>query len=127
MEHLRRENGNPTLRELEERAYVDAGTRVSLLPRSTVGAVLRGRMPAKDLLLNFVRHCGNATGKQLQGWADAWERADACRRGELRPVAAVRSELVRVEDELRRTRAQLRQATVALARASTGLSARRAG
>ncbi|GAA2923846.1 hypothetical protein GCM10020221_19830 [Streptomyces thioluteus] len=82
MTHLRREHGNPTLRELEERACVDAGTKVSLLPRSTLGPALRGtRFPRKEVLLSFVRHCGNVPEGRLRDWADAWERADAFRRG----------------------------------------------
>lgn len=84
MNHLRRENGNPTLRELEERAVVRG---VSFLPKSTVGAVLRGRLPAKALLLNFVHYCGNVQDEQLQHWADAWERANTHHKGEARPIA----------------------------------------
>lgn len=117
MNHMRRENGNPTLRELEEKAYVDVENKVSLLPKSTVGAVLQGRMPAKDLLLNFVRHCGNVPEIQIQDWEDAWERANAYRKGELRPAAAqAQQELARVEEELKRAREQLEQATAELAR-----------
>ncbi|MEU1788109.1 hypothetical protein ABZ553_19895 [Streptomyces sparsogenes] len=65
MKDMWRENGNPPLRELEERAYIDVKNKVSLLPKSTVGAVLQGRMPAKGLLLNFVRHCGNVPEDRL--------------------------------------------------------------
>jgi len=79
MNQIRRENGNPTLRELEEKAIRHG---VSFLPRSTIGAVLRGRMPAKAMLLNFVRYCGNVPDNQLEHWADAWERANAYRKGE---------------------------------------------
>ncbi|MFF4756944.1 hypothetical protein ACWD5R_45450 [Streptomyces sp. NPDC002514] len=117
MKRMRREHGNPTLRELEKRAYIDLKNKVSLLPRSTVGAVLRGRMPAKNLLLSFVRYCGNIPESQLQGWEDAWERANAFRKGELRTTAAeMPEELARVQDELKRTREQLEQATTELAR-----------
>jgi hypothetical protein len=77
MREMCREHGNPTLRELEERAYIDVGNRVSLLPKSTLGAVLRGRMPARDLLLNFVRYCGNVPESRLGDWADAWDRVHA--------------------------------------------------
>ncbi|UED84508.1 hypothetical protein [Streptomyces profundus] len=70
----RREHGNPTLRELEDRARVHG---VSLLPHSTLGAVLRGRMPGKTLLLAFFRYCGGASDSQLAEWADAWDRVRA--------------------------------------------------
>ncbi|GAA0412329.1 helix-turn-helix transcriptional regulator [Streptomyces luteireticuli] len=114
MAHLRREHGNPTLRELEERAYVDAGHKVSLLPRSTLGPALRGtRFPRKDLLLSFVRHCGGVPERGLRDWADAWERADAFRRGRARPP----DEVARLRDELARTREQLDRARLALAEA----------
>ncbi|WP_191971849.1 helix-turn-helix domain-containing protein [Streptomyces luteolifulvus] len=87
MNHMRRESGNPTLRELEERAVVRG---VSFLPKSTVGAVLRGRLPAKALLLNFVRYCGNVPDEQLQHWADAWERVRSSLSGRDRRVSAGR-------------------------------------
>jgi len=117
MKDMCRENGNPTLRELEERAYIDVKNKVSLLPKSTVGAVLQGRMPAKDLLLNFVRYCGNVQENRLQEWEDAWERANAYRKGERRPEAAeAQQELAQVEEELKRTREQLEQATAELSR-----------
>ncbi|WP_318204705.1 hypothetical protein [Streptomyces sp. SCL15-4] len=77
MREMCRENGHPTLRELEERAYIDIANKVSLLPKSTLGAVLRGRMPARDLLLNFVRYCGNVPESRLGDWADAWDRVHA--------------------------------------------------
>lgn len=119
MKDMRRQNGNPTLRELEERAHIDVKNKVSLLPKSTVGAVLQGRMPAKGLLLNFVRFCGNVPENRLQEWEDAWERAHAYRKGELHPEAAkVQHELTHVEEELRRTRGQLEQARAELSRAA---------
>ncbi|MBM9506544.1 hypothetical protein [Actinacidiphila acididurans] len=77
MHHMRRENGNPTLRELEERATVRG---VSFLPKSTVAAVLRGRMPAKTLLRHFVRCCGNVPEHRLKDWEDAWDRVNAFRK-----------------------------------------------
>lgn len=77
MHHMRRQNGNPTLRELEERATVRG---VSFLPKSTVAAVLRGRMPAKTLLRHFVRCCGNVPDHRLKDWEDAWERVNAIRK-----------------------------------------------
>ncbi|GAA3798071.1 hypothetical protein GCM10022403_034910 [Streptomyces coacervatus] len=114
MNHLRRENGNPTLREMEEKAVVQG---VSFLPRSTVDAVLRGRMPAKALLLNFVRYCGDVPDHQLQHWAHAWERVNAYRKGEARPaMREVQHELARVENELKHTRERLEQATAELTR-----------
>ncbi|MGW4493175.1 hypothetical protein [Streptomyces sp. NPDC004376] len=82
MKGMCRENGNPTLRELERRAYIDVENKVSLLPKSTVGAVLQGRMPGKDLLLDFARYCGNVPDDRLKDWEDAWERAHAFRKGE---------------------------------------------
>lgn len=134
MKDMYRENGNPTLRELEKRAYIDAKNKVSLLPRSTVGAVLRGRMPSKELLLNFVRYCGDVPESRIQEWEDAWDRVDAYNRGELSPGAAqtqararalaqaqaqaqAQDKLTQVEEELKHTREQLEQATAELTRA----------
>lgn len=105
MNHMRREHGSPTLRELEEKAMV---ARVTFLPRSTVSAVLRGRMPTKDLLRHFVRYCGNVPKYQVKDWEDAWERVNAHRKGETCPVVGeVQHELKRAEDELARTRYEL--------------------
>ncbi|MEU8030702.1 hypothetical protein AB0C13_18960 [Streptomyces sp. NPDC049099] len=81
MRALRFAHGNKTLRELEV-AAVDGG--VSYLPRSSLGAVLSGkRMPSKTLLLNFVKVCGGVEPGSPTAllWEQAWERADAYRRG----------------------------------------------
>ncbi|MER5549288.1 hypothetical protein ABT072_44515 [Streptomyces sp. NPDC002589] len=82
MRALRFARGNKALRELELAATKDG---VSFLPRSSLGAVLSGtRMPSKTLLLTFVKMRGGVkpgTPAALQ-WEQAWERADAYRRGE---------------------------------------------
>ncbi|MFF9559073.1 helix-turn-helix domain-containing protein [Streptomyces albus] len=119
MNRMRRENGEPTLRELEEKATVRG---VSFLPRSTVSAVLRGRMPAKPLLRHFVRCCGNVPEHRLKDWEDAWDRADAHRRGGV-PVAAGEAQdaLARAEEELRRIRARLDEARGQLGEATAAL------
>ncbi|MEU4893373.1 helix-turn-helix transcriptional regulator [Streptomyces sp. NPDC044780] len=77
MRAMRLEAGGPSLRELEDRA---TSYGVTLLPHSTVGAVLRGeRMPSKTLLLHFVAACG--VSRAPSGvWEDAWDRAAAYRR-----------------------------------------------
>ncbi|MEU1906242.1 helix-turn-helix domain-containing protein [Streptomyces hygroscopicus] len=77
MRAMRLDAGGPSLRELEDRARFHG---VTLLPHSTVGAVLRGeRMPSKTLLLHFVAACG-VSRAPIGVWEDAWDRADAYRR-----------------------------------------------
>ncbi|MFJ9034781.1 helix-turn-helix domain-containing protein [Streptomyces sp. NPDC102274] len=122
MKDMCRANGSPTLRELEEMAYVDVENKVSLLPKSTVGAVLQGRMPARDLLLNFVRYCGNVPENRLEEWKDAWERVNAFSKGEVRSaVGEVQHELARADKELTYTRAQLEHTRGQLEEAKTAL------
>ncbi|MEU5646612.1 helix-turn-helix domain-containing protein [Streptomyces milbemycinicus] len=71
------EAGGLSLRELEARATSHG---VTLLPHSTVGAVLRGeRMPSRMLLIHFVEACG-VSRAPTGAWEDAWERADAYRQ-----------------------------------------------
>ncbi|MFD8384995.1 helix-turn-helix transcriptional regulator [Streptomyces sp. NPDC059679] len=76
MRAIQLEAGGLSLRELEARATSHG---VTLLPHSTVGAVLRGeRMPSKKLLVHFVEACG-VSRAPTAAWEDAWERADAYR------------------------------------------------
>ncbi|MCG0284084.1 helix-turn-helix transcriptional regulator [Streptomyces sp. PSAA01] len=77
MRAMQLEAGGLSLRELEDRAISHG---VTLLPHSTVGAVLRGeRMPAKRLLIHFVEACG-VSRAPTGAWEDAWDRADAYRQ-----------------------------------------------
>ncbi|MBA0054354.1 hypothetical protein E0L36_26950 [Streptomyces sp. AJS327] len=115
MRQLRREQGNPSLRELESRATVRGG---SYLPHSTVSAVLRGRMPGKELLLYYVRYCGRVPEDQLGPWAEAWERVRSRRRGEPAPsLAETRKELRAAEAEVELLRSQLARTSEELSRA----------
>lgn len=117
MNHRRRVNGNPTLRELQARALVDEGSTASHLPKSTLSAVLRGRMPPRALLEYFVRHCGSGTQDEVAEWEAAWERAQAHLRGERLPEESVRQELARIQAELADTRERLGETTADLVRA----------
>ncbi|MBL1110910.1 helix-turn-helix domain-containing protein [Streptomyces sp. 110] len=77
MRAMQLEAGGLSLRELEDRATSHG---VTLLPHSTVGAVLRGeRMPSRMLLIHFVQACG-VSRAPTGAWEDAWARADAYRR-----------------------------------------------
>lgn len=77
MRAMQIEAGGLSLRELEARATSQG---VTLLPHSTVGAVLRGeRMPAKRTLVHFVQACG-VSRAPTGAWEDAWDRADAYRQ-----------------------------------------------
>ncbi|WP_235459828.1 helix-turn-helix domain-containing protein [Streptomyces olivochromogenes] len=72
MHRVRRAAGQPSLRELQKRAR-DLGT--GPLPRSTLADVLAGlRMPSEDLLIAYVRACGEQ-GHLLTLWRHAWARA----------------------------------------------------
>ncbi|MGW2642787.1 helix-turn-helix domain-containing protein [Streptomyces sp. NPDC001348] len=72
MHRVRLAAGQPSLRELQRRAR-DMGT--APLPRSTVADVLAGvRMPSEDLLIAYVRACGEQ-GHLLNLWRHAWARA----------------------------------------------------
>ena len=71
MIELRALAGDPTLRELEERA----GS--GMLPRSTVNLILRGRgRPRRDVLRAFVGACG-VRESQVPAWDQAWLRAQS--------------------------------------------------
>ncbi|MBT2470226.1 helix-turn-helix domain-containing protein [Streptomyces sp. ISL-66] len=81
MRDLRLQAGKPSLRELEDlaRANPDA---VTMLPRSTLGAVLNGtRHCRRDLLAYFVRACGVTKESEVMRWLAAWDRIEASRNG----------------------------------------------
>lgn len=84
---LRRECGQPTLRELEKIAAAQ-GNR---LPRSTLGAVLRGRaIPSESLMLAFVEACATQRRRyvRVELWMAAWKRAERDRqRRRYRPLS----------------------------------------
>ncbi|MFC4508007.1 MULTISPECIES: helix-turn-helix domain-containing protein [Streptomyces] len=72
MHRVRLDAGQPSLRELQKRAReLGAGP----LPRSSVADVLAGlRMPSEDLLITYVRACGQQENL-LVLWRHAWARA----------------------------------------------------
>ncbi|MGW7459974.1 helix-turn-helix domain-containing protein [Streptomyces sp. NPDC054797] len=81
MRDLRLRAGNPSLRELEKRAVTSSGA-VTVLPRSTLGAVLNGtRHCRRDLLADFVRACGVTKESEVMRWLAAWDRIEASRNG----------------------------------------------
>ncbi len=116
MNHRRRANGNPPLRELQARAYVDAKGTASHLPKSTLGAALQGRMPPKALLRHFVRCCGSATEDEVAQWEAAWERAHAHLRGVRLPEESAGQKTTRLQAELAEAYKRLAQAKADLAR-----------
>ncbi|MGW4412661.1 hypothetical protein ACWEJ6_52340 [Nonomuraea sp. NPDC004702] len=62
--------GNPSLRELEQRARRQGRS----LPRSTSGDMLSGRrLPRQQLMLTFLRACGINPGQDPR-WLVAWNR-----------------------------------------------------
>ncbi|MFF7987936.1 hypothetical protein ACFZDK_54520 [Streptomyces sp. NPDC007901] len=125
MDHRRRADGNPTLRELQRRALVDGGGTASHLPKSTLGAVLRGRMPTRALLGYFVRYCGGGTQDEVAEWDAAWERAHAYLRGERLPEESVRQEQARIQadlQELARVRAELAEVRERLGQTTADLA-----
>lgn len=66
--------GNPSLRELQQRARRQA---FGPLPRSTLGDVLAGvRMPSERLLVSYVRTCGEPDHR-VNAWLAALSRARA--------------------------------------------------
>lgn len=74
---MRLQAGNPSLGTLERRATVGG---VTLLPHSSLSAVLRGeRMPSRGFLVHFVQACGVAS-EPIEVWVDAWNRAEEYRR-----------------------------------------------
>src|SRR6185312_12713998 len=63
------------------------GFRLEKLPKTTVGEIVHGKLPAKGKLLTFLAVCGIAPADLAQ-WLAAWERA---RTADLaRPVGGVR-------------------------------------
>lgn len=77
MRDLRLRAGNPSLRELENRATAHPGA-VTVLPRSTLGAVLNGtRRCRRDFLADFVRACGVTRESEVMRWVGAWDRIEA--------------------------------------------------
>ncbi|WP_262705795.1 MULTISPECIES: helix-turn-helix transcriptional regulator [Streptomyces] len=71
MRAMQIEAGGLSLRELEDRATSHG---VTLLPHSTVGAVLRGeRMPSRMLLIHFVEACG-VSRAPAGAWEDAYRQ-----------------------------------------------------
>jgi len=77
MAELRERCGGPSLAQLSRHAPT------GLLPRSTLGAVLRGTaLPRKDLMLAFVRALGV---QDTRVWERAWDKA-AQTRSQLRQV-----------------------------------------
>ncbi|MFI1393347.1 helix-turn-helix domain-containing protein [Streptomyces sp. NPDC020681] len=75
MHRLRHDVGNPSLRELQDRAR---GSGFGPLPRSTLADVLAGlRMPSEALLISYALACGQPHDRIL-AWRAAWDRA---RRG----------------------------------------------
>jgi hypothetical protein len=85
LRRVRARAGNPSLRELEQRAR--RGRRS--LPRSSISDMLAGkRLPPKPLLFTFLHTCGIKTGDDPR-WLVAWNRlashdSDA---EELRPLS----------------------------------------
>ncbi|MCX5410144.1 helix-turn-helix domain-containing protein (plasmid) [Streptomyces sp. NBC_00335] len=81
MRELRVQAGKPSLRELEDRARANPED-VTMLPRSTLGAVLNGtRQCRRDLLAYFVRACGVTKESEVMRWLAAWDRIEASRNG----------------------------------------------
>ncbi|MET9398623.1 helix-turn-helix transcriptional regulator [Kitasatospora sp. NPDC002965] len=75
MHRLRLAAGQPSLRELQERARTGG---FGVLPRSTLADVLAGlRMPSEPLLVTYVRCCG-IPGDRIAAWRAAWFRAVGC-------------------------------------------------
>ncbi|GAA1560901.1 hypothetical protein GCM10009731_14120 [Streptomyces globosus] len=81
MRELRVAAGQPTLRTLEERAAVPGAGKVSRLPSTTIGDVLKGRRGCSEtVLLHFVRACGVTREHEVRQWTDAWHRVEAYKR-----------------------------------------------
>ncbi|MEU6657846.1 hypothetical protein [Streptomyces sp. NPDC046821] len=75
MRDLRIAAGQPSLRDLGDRAAVPGGGG-SYLPRTTIGNVLSGKRACTDvLLLHFVKACGVTRESEIQQWKEAWKRA----------------------------------------------------
>ncbi|MFF8717123.1 hypothetical protein ACF07T_37700 [Streptomyces sp. NPDC015184] len=75
MRNLRIAAGQPSLRELVNRAAVPGGGG-SYLPRTTIGDVLSGKRACTDVvLLHFVKACGVTRESEIHQWMNAWKRA----------------------------------------------------
>ncbi|MET9467292.1 hypothetical protein ABZY44_21300 [Streptomyces sp. NPDC006544] len=102
---LRLRAGNPSLRELGLRA-VPVGSTVTLLPRSTLGAVLNGtRHCRRDFLADFVRACGVTKESEVMLWLAAWDRIEAVRNGTA--GHDMHQRLTALEEDLHRTKTAL--------------------
>ncbi|MFI8504841.1 helix-turn-helix domain-containing protein [Streptomyces sp. NPDC085524] len=105
MQNLRLRAGNPSLRELENRAKPRFST-VTLLPRSTLGAVLNGTRPCRrEFLGHFVRACGVTNEAEVMRWLQAWDRIEASRTGTVNHDMHHR--LTALEEDLHHTKAAL--------------------
>ncbi|MFF4013330.1 hypothetical protein [Streptomyces sp. NPDC001717] len=105
MQNLRLRAGNPSLRELENRAKPRFST-VTLLPRTTLGAVLNGTRPCRrELLAHFVRACGVTNEAEVRRWLQAWDRIEASRTGTVNHDMHHR--LTALEEDLHHTKAAL--------------------
>ncbi|MFE0458529.1 helix-turn-helix domain-containing protein [Kitasatospora sp. NPDC058965] len=99
MSRLRLRAGNPSLRELEQRAFRNG---VSHLPHSTLHGVLCGRRDcSRPVLVEFVRACGVGPARE-RDWIAAWERVDTYDRGGSTVLSDVRRRLAAAEEEVRR-------------------------
>ncbi|MCX4792629.1 hypothetical protein OG369_43420 [Streptomyces sp. NBC_01221] len=75
MRDLRVAAGQPSLRDLVNRAAVPGGGG-SYLPRTTIGDVLNGKRACTDaVLLHFVKACGVTHESEIHQWMNAWKRA----------------------------------------------------
>jgi len=86
LRHVQLLAGNPSLRELEQRARRQGRS----LPRSTTGDMLSGRrLPRKPLMITFLQACGVNPAKDPR-WLVAWNRlaALAAETPEHRPLSA---------------------------------------
>lgn len=108
MRELRLRAGKPSLRELQERAKATP-TAVTMLPRSTLGAVLNGtRHCRRDTLAYFVRACG-VKEPEVMRWLAAWDRIEASRNGTA--DQNMHQRLTALEEDLHRTKTALATVT----------------
>lgn len=105
MRDLRLRAGNPSLRELEKRATASSGA-VTVLPRSTLGAVLNGtRNCRREFLADFVRACGVTKEPEVMRWLAAWDRIEAYRNGTA--SSGMHQRLAALEEDVHNTKAAL--------------------
>ncbi|MFF1410550.1 helix-turn-helix domain-containing protein [Streptomyces sp. NPDC058289] len=105
MRELRLQAGKPSLRELEDRSRATP-TAVTMLPRSTLGAVLNGtRYCRRDLLAYFVRACGVTKESEVMRWLEAWDRIEASRNGTA--DHNMHQRLTALEEDLHQTKSAL--------------------